>query len=56
MLKQNADEIVVLLKIIFNKGTSDCFINLSPVNNDTVHMSHHFVAMETILAEIYVLP
>ena len=49
-VKAKSGQIVALLKIFLNKGTFDCFVNLSPiltifnipVNNDTVHMSHHF--------------
>ena len=48
--QNESGQIVVLLNIFLNKGTSDCVINLSPfftifsipVNNDTVRMSHHF--------------
>ena len=43
-------KILVLLKIILHKSTFDCFVNLSlvlnifsiQVNNNIVHMSHHF--------------
>ena len=49
-IKAKSVQIVVLLNIFLNKGTSDSFVNLSPiftifrmpVNNYTVHMSYHF--------------
>ena len=49
-VKAKSDQIVVLMKVFLNKGPSDCFVNLSPiftiftivVNNDSVHLSHHF--------------
>ena len=48
--KVKLGKIVLLLKIFLNKATSDCFVNLSPiftifnimVNDDVVHISHHF--------------
>ena len=49
-VKETSDKIAVLLKIFWNKATSNCFVNLSPiftlfsilVNNNVVHITHHF--------------
>ena len=49
-VKAKTGQIVILLTIFVNKGTSDCFVNLCPiliifrilVSNDRVHLSHHF--------------
>ena len=49
-VKVKSGKIVVLLKIILNQSTSDCFVNLSRIftifsihiNNDTVHMLYNF--------------
>ena len=48
-VKAKSGLIVVLLKFVLNKGTTDCFVNLSPivtifrilVNNDRIHLSLH---------------
>ena len=49
-VKVKSGKIVPLLKIFLNIAASDCFVSLTPiftifsiqVQNDIVHMSHHF--------------
>ena len=55
-VKVKSGKIVVLMKIFLNKATSYCFINLQPIFTIFSILVIVLVAMETILAGIYVLP